>query len=274
MENSGWIQSPAQDYLRMARGNAKLVAYAPSPREAPPTSSPKSPILYVQYLERMTQDEARAAIDEAIAKSASADVLICFEQLWSGDQSRRILKLLESRPVRTPQASLTLANLYHRLKEDDKARRELLHTCALLCTVAQYSDLESKARNLAKDLGDETLAEKPIDLELLEELGFVELKPGIQVPSVEIGVEEPVHFCARTSQGSFKTISLRAIKSASAGSGSYELAFVESSKNGRSWGSGGTVHDFSADDGCRVTFSLERLGATARFRLSTQVSDR
>jgi hypothetical protein len=142
------------------------------------------------------------------------DILICFEGLWSADQAGRILNLLQSRPMRTPRASLTLARLYHRLKQDDNARDELLHARALLHTIAQYSDLETKVRNLAKELGNEQLAAEPIEPRVLEELGFIELKAGIQIPSQEIGMEEPVHFYVKTPDGSLKTISLRIIKSA------------------------------------------------------------
>lgn len=90
--------------------------------------------------------------------------------------------------------------------------------------------------------------------------------------SREIGVEEPVHFYARTAQGAFKTISLRVIKSTSPGSEPYQLACVDSSEHGRSWGAGGMVHDFSCDDGCRATFALDRVGITEHFRLNTQLA--
>ncbi|MHB1036142.1 MAG: hypothetical protein ACYC0Y_15990 [Pirellulales bacterium] len=277
LEATGWktrsrSKAPAQDYLRMARNDAALVIYAPSPRETPPSSSPKEPILYVHYVDRMTQNEMRSAIDESLAKGVSTDVLIRFQRQWSQDQSSRILQLLRSRPVRTPQTSIALANLYHQLKQDDNARAELLHACALLRTVAQYSDLQGKVRSLAKDLGDEKLAEKPLEPRVLDELGFVELKPGTRAASREIGVDEPVHFYARTADGSLRTISLRVIKSPANDSGAYQLAFVDANKDGRSWGTGGASHGSSLDNGCRVTFALERLDTTERFRLNTQLS--
>jgi hypothetical protein len=278
-------KAPGQNYLRMTHNDATIVAYRPSPQETPPSSSAKdlvlciSPslsakesVLYIQYVDRMTEGEMRAAIDEAIGKGAPTDILICFERLWSEDQSRRILQLLRSRPTRTPQASLALANLYHhRLKQDDRARSELLRASALLRTITQYSDLESRVRNLAKELGDEKLAERPIEPRVLEELGFIELKPGVQARSREIGVEEPVHFYVKTSKGSIKIISVRVIESTSAGSESYQLAYVDSIERGRSWGSGGKSHEFSVDDGRRATFTIDRVGTTARFRLSAQL---
>jgi hypothetical protein len=168
---------------------------------------------------------------------------------------------------------MTLADLYHRLKQNDNARRELLHARALLRTIAQYSDLESKARSLAKDLGDEKLAEKPIEPRVLEEVGFIVLKPGIRVPPQEIGVEEPVHFYAKTSDGSLTTTSLRVVKSISNnGEPLYQLACVDSSEHGRAWSTGGTSHNFLIDGGYIACFALDRLGAGERFRLTTQLS--
>ena len=278
LEATGWktrdtSKTPDQSYLRMSHNDTTLMIYVPSPQGTPPSSSPREPILNIQYVDRMTQDELRAAIDESLTQNVSTDILVCFEGQWSEEQSRRILKALQSRPVRTPQTALTLANLCHRLKQDDNARRELLHAQALLRTVAQYSDLESKARNLAKDLGDEKLVKKPIEPPVLKELGFVELKPGIHVPAQETGLEEPVHFFAKTPSGSLNTVSLRVVKSISNNGGlSYQLAFVDSSENSRSWGTGGTSHNFLVEDKCNACFSLVRLGTGERFRLTTRLS--
>jgi hypothetical protein len=280
----------------MRQNDAVLVVYVPSrtgeplgptftagqvagagdrPQGTPPNSLPKGPVLCLQYVDRMTQDEMRAAVDQLLAKNAPTDLLIRFERYWSADQSRRILQSLRARPVRTPQTSLALADLYHRLKQDDDARRELLHTRILLRTIAQPSDLEGRVRSLAKDLGDEKLAEKPIEPRALAEAGFVELKAGIQVPSREIGAEEPVHFYVKNPKGSPRIISVRVVKSDADGvEPTHQLAFVDSSEHGRSSGTGGTSYGFVADDGFRVTFVVDRVGKEERYRLNTQLSGR
>ena len=94
------------------------------------------------------------------------------------------------------------------------------------------------------------------------------------MPSREIGIEEPVHFYAKTSKGALKTISLRVVKNISKeGKAPYELAYVESSESSRGWGSTAAVQNFSVDDGCSASFSLHRLGSGERFRLNVQVSE-
>jgi hypothetical protein len=278
LEADGWklsdsSKSPAQDYMRLKRNGAILLAYAPSSLVTPPGPPPKGSVLLIQYVDRMTQDDVHAAIDETLTKGTSTDVLICLAPRSSGDQVRRILKVLQSKPVRTPQGALTRADLYHRLKQDDDARRELPYVCALLRTVAQPSDFESRARRLAQELGDEKLAEQPIEPRVLKELGFIELIPGVQVAPQEIGVEEPVHFYARTSKGSIRTISLRAFKVAATDGDPFQLTFVDAKEHGRSFGSSGTSCGFSLEDnGDRVSFTLSRLGTAERFRLDTLFS--
>lgn len=280
LEGAGWklcdvSKSPDRSYLRMGRDGAMLVAYVPSSQGSPPGSPPKQSALLIHYVDRMTQGELRAAIDQALAQNVSVDVLMRLERYWSEEQSQRILKAIQAGPVRTPQASLTIAKLYRRLGQEDKAIAELPRARALLRTVAQPSDLESKLKNLAKDLGDEKLAEKPIEPRVLEQLGFVELKAGSQIPSREIGLEEPVHFFGKTAQGTLEIISVRAVKIASAsGEPSYQLAQVESSEHGRSWGTSGPSHGFSVEGTCSGFFAIDRLGSTERFRLNVHVSGR
>ncbi len=278
LESSGWqvrdaSETAGNEYLRMSLHDAVLTIYCPSPQRGAASSPPQEPALFIHYLDRMTQDEVRDAIDESLAKNVSEEILICFERHWSEEQSRRILKSLQSRPARTPEISLTLASLYHRVKEDDAARRELVRSVALLRTVAQTSELENRAQALAKELGDEQLVKQPVEVGVLEELGFIELKGGVQIPPQEIAVEEPVHFYAKMPDGSLKTISVRAVSGSVAGGEAYQLAHVESSEHGRSWGSGTAAYGLSVDDQCRATFSLEGPDAAGVFRLRTELSD-
>jgi hypothetical protein len=266
--------SEKRTYLALANGAATLVVYVPSQTLSSGQSASKDSVLRVHYVDRMTQEELRAAIDGLIDHNALTDVLICFEHEWSEDQCRRVLKTLESRPARTPRAALAVANVHRRLKQNDQARRELLRACALLRTVAQYSDLETRARSLAKELGDEKLVEKPIEVQMLKELGFIELKPGVQVPPQEIGLEEPVHFYIKKADGKVKTLSLRAIKCGSKKTeASHELACVESWESSRSCCTGGMSHYAFVDDKCGAQFDLEQT-SPQRFRLQTKLTGR
>jgi hypothetical protein len=277
LQAAGWketLSSEGCSYVAASNGAATLVVYVPSSPVVSPDIPRRESLLDIRYVDRMNEAELHAAIDGLLAKNTSTEALLCFESKWSEEQCQRVLKMVESRPVRTPQAALALAKLYHRLKQDDKARHELLRVCALLRTVAQYSDQQTAARKLAKELGDEKLVEKPIDIKMLKELGFIELKPGVQIPPQEVGLEEPVHFYFKKADGALTTVSLRAIKTAATGSGPlFQLAHVESTADGRSWGTGGQSHCTFLDGGGNAQFSLERL-ADNRFCLNARVSDK
>ncbi len=271
---AGWKKSSSdKQYLRFTHSAATLVAYVPSQQKPLLDAPANKPFLYVQYVDRMTQDEVRAAIDQALATGVSADVLIHFERQWSQEQSQRILEMFKTQPARTPSASLTVAKLYHRLKQEDNAREELVRTRALLRTVAEYGDLQDNLKKLAKELGDEKLAEQPIDTKVFLELGFAELKPGESIAVQEIGLEEPVHFFVENSEGELETISVRAVKAPSTDTDPSQLAFVQSGEHGRSWGTSGLSHSLRFRDRYCATFSLTPLADSGRFRLEVRLSE-
>ena len=181
-------KASGQDYLRMAKNDAHTCGLRPvvAGDDAEFLTEGVQPLDPI----RRPHDARRGANGDGTRRSAK----VSRPRHWCAssdrgprDQSRRILQLLRSRPALTPQASLTLANLYHRLKQDGDARGEVLRACALLRTVGQYTDLENKIRNLAKQLGDEKLVEKPIEPRVLEELGFLGLKSGVPIPAREVG---------------------------------------------------------------------------------------
>ena len=164
LEGRGNLQRRRPKFVAPANGpwrSRYLLAYWPAGEAPLIGSSPREPALYIHYVNRMTQEEMRAAIDTALADNASANVLIRLENWCSEDQRRRMLKVLESHHGQTPETSLALANLYYRrLGLSDKAWNEFLRACALLCTMENPAGMEKRVRNLAKDLGDEKLVEQ------------------------------------------------------------------------------------------------------------------
>jgi hypothetical protein len=184
------------------------------------------------------------------------------------------MKLLQANPASHPQSALALAGILHRMKRDDEARVQVLRTVALLCTTPNPSEIEGRARSLAKELGDEKLVDKPIEPALLKELGFIELKSGIQVPPREVGLEEPIHFFFQPAKGSVKTVSVRVVKQTTGtGEPGYEFAYVEWCDRCRSWGSCGKTHGFSLQEGILAgCTTLEPVGGKERFRLVTRLT--
>jgi signal transduction histidine kinase len=229
-------------------------------------------VVYVHYLDRMSEPEIEAAIDRAMARGASNDVLVLFERHLSTLQQQTVLKKLLASPTRTPQAALTLAKLYHRLGQDANSKRELLRAQVLLRAVDNPGDVESQLRTLAKELGDEKLLERPVDVQQLLDLGFKELKPAMPVVPQEVGFEQPVLFVVKPGlpKEELRTIAVRVARPDSAESSAITLAYVEVTGSGRSWGTFGSQGFCQIGDAGSFCFKAQPLDSKERFRITAQ----
>jgi len=301
MQSAGWTTSSISTeqnrlpHLRMRREGAVLEVFPEEPawrdlRPAPAgddADRPPEPTRFcVHYLDRMTQEEVAKAVETTFAEDVPSEAFVLFESMWTKDQRRRALERLKSKGAKTLQTWLVLAKVYRGLKDDDAARDALLRAHVLLQTVGDQGDLRNQIRSLAKELGDEKLADKPIDAALIRELGFIELKPGVEISDSELGLDQPVHFFGHTADGELKTVSVRVVKElVPDGKALYQIAHVESFDHGRSWGKSGQIwEDVSQNhrmlpsyssqlDGLgRVNFCIVKLPGKERFRLSAEVS--
>lgn len=267
LKEAGWktgdVDRKDRPYLRATRDNTVLVAYLPAERAQ--GASP-APGLFAHYTDRMTAAEVESAIDQALADGAPTDVLLCLENAWTKAQSQKLVERLKKAPPRTPQAALTLARLYNRTGDKDLARAELPRVQALLRTVSDYNDLQNQAKKLAKNLGDEKALDKPIDVTRLAGFGFTELKHGQTVPPREVALDEPAHYYFVDPKGKLHTVSVRVIRPGGGNTGACDLASVESTEHGRSWGSGGAVRHCSLEDGHSVNFQFAP-AAAGRFQI-------
>jgi hypothetical protein len=235
--------------------------------------TPRERTFYVHYLDRMSRDEVGSAIEQAFDAQLPIDLLVLFERSWSKPQQRRALELFEANPPKDARSWLIAASTHQRLKQNDQARRAVLKAKAMLRTVAQGNELDSELKNLAKKLGDEKLVDRPADPELFRELGFIEVGPLADASEIEVGVDEPAHFFAVDATGELRTISIRVTRTATNdGSTAYCMAYVDSTENSRSWGSGSMGLQTQVDGLCKLDFTITRIGDTDRFTLTTEVA--
>jgi hypothetical protein len=277
LHESGWEKGEMQadaasPFLRIGHKDIVLQVYPAAKAISKPNDEPSRQVVYVHYLDRMSQPEFEAAIDQALDRGASNDVLVLFERHWSAAQQQTVLKKLQASPTRTPQAALTLAKLYHRLGQDANSKRELLCAEVLLRAVDNPGDVESQLRTLAKELGDEKLVERPVDVPRLLELGFKELNPAMPVAPQEVGVEQPVLFFVKpgTPKEELRTIAVRVARPDSAESSAITLAYVEATGAGRSWGTGGSDYICRIGDTGSFCFKAQPLESKERFRITAQ----
>ncbi len=291
MEAAGWTTSSISTeenslpHLRMNRDGTMLEVF---PRErrhggvviqgSAESSDPEAEVLYVRYLDRMTGAEVSEAIDRALDEGLDGEALTLFMSCLQGNQQERVLEKLKTSTAETTRQWLAIAKLHQRLKQDDEARNALLRAKALLRTAYQQDDLPNQIRNLAKALGSEDLIKQPIDAALLNELGFIELKPDEQIADVELGLNEPAHFFCHTSDGKLE-LSVRVVKNVTTeGKAAYQLAHVVAHGGSRSWGKGGSLgekfsssyHDLLEGVG-EITFRALKLPGQERFRLSIEM---
>ena len=277
--NSDIAERESVKYQRMSRGAAVVEIFVDDPHTSAsiPTVAEddlQSPTLfYVHYRDRMTRDELAEAIDRAFDTGAPVDTLILFQNNWTKPQRRRAIQMFEDNQPKKADSWLVVARAYHDLEENDKALVALAKAKAMLRTVAQWNELNKKIEKLAEELGDEELIDQPLDVELLGELGFIEITPGVDVLPIELALDEPAHFFAHDADGRLKTVSVRVIRVASKdGDTPYGMAHVDSMKSMRSWGSGGMGHYTQVDGICRLNFSISQIEGKDRFILTTEVT--
>jgi len=298
MAGSGWKRrdssnDPKRPYLRMDRDAAAVEIFsgregAPGgffgalPGESDPGPSPGGQELQVHYVDRITRPELDAAIDETLTREPSAEVLGLFADQWNARQRQKALEWLRSHRPGTPRAWLLLAGLHRQRGEAAQARDALLRAQALVyATLGDAGMLAGELRDLARQLGDEKLVERPPEQRLLAELGFVELKPPAAagpepaaiLPPREIAPDEPVNFFAVAAGGKLMTFSIRVVSPGSAQGGtSHHVAFVEHREGGgRSWGTGGTEYSSNVDGLGMVSFRVVRPRPGERLQLHTEV---
>jgi hypothetical protein len=284
--NSRGLPPDAEPFLRMERESAVITVYCEPHRPTPligttsvatrPDASAPGPNprpLFVHHIEWMNSEQIAAALDGLFASDASVESLLCFEHGLNEAQRDRLLQRFQDQPPRSPDAWLVLAELHHAAKRTDAACDALQRAALLLRTVSDPGELRKRTEELAKKLGQEAPPDAVPDPQLLGELGFTEIRPGIEIPDRQLALDEPALFFVRHAEGHIETLTLRIEKT---GNGpdplACALAHVHSAKQGRSWGSGGLIYHLSLDGSGTVTFQAEPIDDRPTFRLTARAS--
>jgi len=196
----------------------EILEKAGSPERLPQVEETKGS-LCIYYVDRFLPGEAAAAVDSLIAEGASIEVLAPFFSLMEEDQKRavaeRFATALSDDPLAVPndpRILLTLAHLFHGdVGDDDMARRLVRRSAAALFSIWDQREIEEKLKELAEELGDESLAEPPKDVAVFEEVGFVKLTLEEGSVTREISLDEPVCFLISSGGGETNVVSLTVV---------------------------------------------------------------
>jgi len=227
---------------------------------------------YVHYLERMGEKELADAVDRAVGDNVPLDTLTMFQNSWTPEQCRKILGRMETRRPTDPDGWLTLAGIYQRLKETAKARDAVLKARTFEPTVPDTSRVSGKIESMAKSLGDPSLAKRPIDVALLKEAGFIEIKPGAALPNPEVDASQAACFFVVPSDGKPRTIAVRRKITVPNGPSEGQLTIVVWSEGSKSWSTGGASHATHIDGVGTVQITSTPHTERHRFRVSARIS--
>jgi hypothetical protein len=253
LKNLGWGQEDlGKDYLRMQKGNEHIYIFRHRQRdskagtffwsESEKTGSETS--LIADYESYLTNDQMQKAMDALLDCNVEIKTILIFEKYFSTPQQlERLRSIIEQSPVQTLDGCLILARYWADRGEMEKGRELLLRARAMQRTEKDYNVRVEEIKDLAKKLGDESLADVPVTEEIFREMGFINIEQLTEPMEIERSINEPVLFYRRLDDGELKTFALRVIRSQEPSySVPYQLLTVESQKgNSSSSENGGKV---------------------------------
>jgi hypothetical protein len=176
------------------------------------------------------------AMDALLDCNVEIKTILIFEKYFSTPQQlERLRSIIEQSPVRTLDGCLMLARYWADRGEMEKGRESLLHARAMQRTEKGHNVRAEEIKNLAKKLGDESLAEVPVTEEIFRQMGFINTEQLTEPMEIERSINEPVLFYQRLDDGELKTFALWVIRSQEPSySVPYQLLTVESQKGSSS----------------------------------------
>jgi hypothetical protein len=203
-------------------------------RESEKTASEVS--LVADYKSYLISDQMQKAMDALLDCDVEIKTILIFEKYFSTPQQlERLRSIIEESPVRTLDGCLMLARYWADRGEMEKGQVLLLRARAMQRVEKGHNVRAEEIKNLAKKLGDESLADVPVTEEILREMGFINIERLTEPMEVERSIDEPVLFYQRLDDGELKTFALRVIRSQEPSySVPYQLLTVESQKGSSS----------------------------------------
>ena len=249
----GWAEKDlSKEYLRMQKGTEHIYIFRQRRqdietgivvRSEPDKSASRRPMI-AHYESCLSSDQMQKAMDAFLDSGVDMKTLLVFEKYFRTPQQReRLRSIIEQSPVHTLDGCLVLAYYWADRGEMDKARGSLLRARAMQYAEKEHNVKAQEIKSLAKKLGDEGLAEAPLDENVLREMGFMNIEQLTESLEIEKALDEPVLFYRRLDSDQLQTFALRIVRSRELSSPvPYRLLTVEKRKGSSSSSeTGGTV---------------------------------
>lgn len=164
----------------------------------------------VHYQSLFDKEQMRQAMDKLLEADMDIETVLIFEeQIRRSDQRQRLFSLLETNPAHSMRGCLMLAKLCADDGRTEKALDAFMQARALARMERQHNPETNQFKQVAKQLGDESLATVEIDLEHFRKVGFFDLTDTTEPVSIEKAVDEPAAFCVRNDAGRVGTVVLQ-----------------------------------------------------------------
>ncbi len=245
LKTLGWGQEDlGKEYLRMQKANENIYIFRQRRRDSKagtifwsePEKIASEASLIADYESDFTDDQMQKAMDALLDSDVEMKTLLIFERYFrTPKQLERLRSIIEESPVNTLDGCLMLARYWADRGQTDKGRESLLRARAMQRTEKGHNVRADEIKSLASELGDESLAEVPVDEEIFRQMGFINPEQLNDPIEIEKPINEPVLFYRRLGDGELQTVALRIIRSQeSSYLVPYHLLTVESRKGSSS----------------------------------------
>lgn len=197
----------------------------------------KLPIV-VEYMSVFTQEQADNVLERLFSSDVDLETKLIFEHCSSAERVKRLLSSsLESQKVKTMQGYLLLGRHYAAKAEQAKATDALMLARALGRAQRKHNPAAKEIEALAKQIGDESLAQAELGVEHYRKAGFIDMSAVGDDTAYERAVDEPLMFYGLSVDGrdaeqtQIKTVAIYISKS---GDPAYEFDVETVTKQGGS----------------------------------------
>ena len=149
----------------------------------------------VEYLSLFTKEQADDALTRLFGSDADIETKLMFEN-FSSDKSVKQLLLdsVESQTVKTMDGYLLLGRHYASKKDMTKATEALMMARAMGRAQSEHDPAGNEIKELAKKIGDESLAKVDVGAEYYQRAGFRDISKSEDGAVYELAIGEPLMF--------------------------------------------------------------------------------
>ncbi|HUV63572.1 MAG TPA: hypothetical protein VMW24_06705, partial [Sedimentisphaerales bacterium] len=237
----------------------------------------KLPII-VEYLSLFTKEQADDALRRLFGSDADLETKLIFDNFSSSENVKQLLfDSVESQPVKTMDGYLLLARHYAGKEDMAKATEALMMARVMARAESEHHPAGNEIKELAKKIGDESLATANIGIEHYQRAGFIDISTLEDGAVYERALDEPLLFYTLPEEqedadkNDIKTIVMR-IREVLGTEDQYEVEKIEKQRSFSSRGKNGLNQSIflggSAGGDTSLRLEVKKL-EDGRFRLTT-----